>query len=131
MRCFYHSTTEAVAICKNCSRGVCRDCLTEFPNGIACKNRCEAEVEAVNQIINRGKTSYQKTSSAYSRNAIIYVMFAAAFGIWGAIEMGDRPMVGGVMLVLGIVFIIAALLNYSTSRKFMQSESQVSGRGDR
>jgi predicted transporter len=51
-------------------------------------------------------------------------MFAAAFGIWGAIEISNRAMVGGVMLVLGIVFIIAALLNYSTSRKFMQSESQ-------
>jgi predicted transporter len=51
-------------------------------------------------------------------------MFAASFGIWGAIETGERPMVGGVMLVLGLVFIIAALLNYSTSKKFMQSESQ-------
>src|SRR4030095_7607907 len=103
MLCFYHSSIEAVAICKNCSRGVCRDCAAEFPNSIACKNRCEAEVEAVNQLINRGKTSYQKTSSAYSRNAIIYVMFAAAFGIWGATEIGDRPMLGGVMLVLGLV----------------------------
>ena len=124
MRCFYHNSVEAVGICKNCYRAVCRDCATECTNGIACKNRCEGEVEAVNDIINRGKTSYQKTSSAYSRNALIYFLFAAGFGVWGAIEITRLPMLGSVMLLVTIVFIIAAVLNYSTSRKFLQSGTE-------
>jgi succinate dehydrogenase/fumarate reductase-like Fe-S protein len=72
MKCFYHNSVDAVAICKNCNRGVCPDCAAEVSNGVACKNRYEAEVEAVNYLINQNKTSYQKASSAYARNALIF-----------------------------------------------------------
>ncbi|HKE56684.1 MAG TPA: hypothetical protein VKB46_08285 [Pyrinomonadaceae bacterium] len=122
MRCFYHNTVEAVGICKNCNRGVCSECAREVTNAIACKDRCEAEAEAINEMISRGKTSYQKTSGAYSRNAIIYGLFAVTFGVWGAIEIGS--MVGSVMLLISVVFIVGAILNYSTSRKFLQSTTQ-------
>jgi hypothetical protein len=123
MRCFYHDTVDAVAICKNCNRGVCRECAAEFPNGIACKNKCEAEVEAVNLLISRNKTSHQKTSAAYSRNAIVYLMLAAVFGFWGATEVTARPVLGGPMLIAGAILVIAALFNYSTSRKFLHLDS--------
>ena len=123
MRCFYHDSTEAVAICKSCNRGVCRDCAVEFKNGVACKNRCEAEVEALNQIIDRSKTSYQKTSSAYSRNAIIYLMFAVVFGFLGVTELRERSVLGWAMLALALVFLISTFFNYSNSRRFMSSET--------
>ena len=123
MRCFYHDSTEAVAICKSCNRGICRDCAVEFKNGVACKNRCEAEVEAVNQIIDRNKTSYEKTSSAYSGNAIIYLMFAIVSGFWGLKQIANQPLVGWLMVALGLVFLVAALFNYSTSKRFMRAGS--------
>lgn len=123
MRCFNHSTVEAVAICKNCSRGLCRECATEFPNGIACRDKCEAEVEAINLLIDRNKSTHQKTSSAYSRNAIIYLMLAVVFGIWGANEVAARPVFGGPMLFAAAAFAIAAFFNYSTSRQFLDSGS--------
>jgi 1,4-dihydroxy-2-naphthoate octaprenyltransferase len=74
-------------------------------------------------MIDRGKTSHQRTSSAYSRNAIIYLMFAIVFGGWGLMGFSARPLFGWVMLLLGAVFMIAAVFNYSTSRKFMQPGS--------
>jgi hypothetical protein len=123
MRCFYHDSTEAVAICKSCNRGICRDCTVEFKNGVACKNRCEGEVEALNQIIERSKTSYQKTSSAYSRNAIVYLMFAVVFGFLGVTELRERPVLGWAMLALALVFLISTFFNYSNSRRFMKSET--------
>jgi quinol-cytochrome oxidoreductase complex cytochrome b subunit len=123
MRCFYHEIVDAVAICKNCNRGVCHECAIEFANGVACKNRCEAEVEAVNQMIDRSKTSHQKTSSAYSRNAVVYLMFAVVFGVWGVSELTARPLVGWLMALLAIIFLVAAFFSYSTSRKYMQPES--------
>src|SRR5437773_6772235 len=123
MRCFYHDNTEAVAICKSCNRGVCRDCAVEFKNGVAGKNRCEAEVEAVNHIIDRNKTSYEKTSSAYSGNAIIYLMFAIVSGFWGLKQIANQPLVGWLMVALGLVFLVAALFNYSTSKRFMRAGS--------
>jgi hypothetical protein len=44
MKCFY-SEAEAVGICKSCGRGLSRAFATEFPKGLACANRCEAEVQ--------------------------------------------------------------------------------------
>jgi hypothetical protein len=122
MHCFYHDTIDAIAICKNCSRGLCRDCSTEFANGIACKGRCENEVNAINQIINRNKTSYKKTSAAYTRNALTYLLIAIVFGVWGAAAVGTRPMLGMPMLILGVIALVAAVLNYSTGQRFLQSE---------
>ncbi len=121
MRCFYHDTVDAVAICKSCNRGVCHECAIEFTNGVACKNRCEAEVEAVNQIIDRSKTSYQNTSSAYSRNAVVYLMFAVVFGGWAAMEFTARPLLGWLMALLAIVFVIAAFFNYSTNKRYLKT----------
>lgn len=44
MKCFY-SESEAVGICKSCGRGLSRPFLSEFPKGLACANRCEADVQ--------------------------------------------------------------------------------------
>src|ERR1044072_4794704 len=112
MHCFYHDSIDAIAVCKNCSRGLCRECATEFPNGIACKGRCENEVNAINQIINRNKTSYKKTSAAYTRNALTYLLMGIVFGVWGAAEMGARRMLGMGRLALGAICGCASVRNY-------------------
>ena len=35
MKCFYHQEKDAVGICKNCNRGLCNECLTEYDKGLA------------------------------------------------------------------------------------------------
>ena len=65
MRCFYHQDADAVATCKNCGRGLCAGCAVDVGNGLACPSRCEEEVRALNRVIARNKTAYQKTSGAY------------------------------------------------------------------
>jgi hypothetical protein len=54
----------------------------------------------------------------------MYGMFAAAMGIWGIVQFSSRPMLGGVMLLLAIVFLIGASFNYSISKKFAQPGSE-------
>lgn len=44
MRCYYHTASDAVAVCMYCHRGVCTECAAEVEKGIACKDRCEDEV---------------------------------------------------------------------------------------
>ena len=53
MRCFYHPAVEAVGSCKNCMRGLCRECASEREGGLACQGRCEAEVDAISGLIRR------------------------------------------------------------------------------
>lgn len=116
MKCFYHNHFDAVALCKNCNRGVCTGCAIDVTNGTACRDRCEAQVAAVNEIIERGKTGYQKTSDAYMRNAILYGLLGAVMCLVGALTWPT----GIIMLGLGVVMLIGAMFSYSSSRKIRQ-----------
>ena len=120
MKCFYHNSNDAVGICKNCNKGICPNCSTDLLNGIACKDKCESEVEAVNQIIDRGKTGYKKTGSAYSQNSIIYLMLGVAFVVFGGMEISTRPLFGSFLLIPGMIFLVGAFFNYTTSKKFLE-----------
>src|SRR3954463_16471933 len=53
MRCFYHPQADAVGTCKHCHRGLCSGCAAEREGGLACRDRCEAAVDAVNALIRR------------------------------------------------------------------------------
>jgi len=124
MKCFYHNSVDAVAICKNCNRGICQECASELLNGVACKNRCEAEVEAVNNLINRNKTSYQKASSAYSRNALIFLLLGILFLAFGGIDISSKPSLGWFLLLGGIIFLIGALFYFSIGKKYSQKDAE-------
>jgi hypothetical protein len=125
MKCFYHNVIDAVAICKNCSRGICQDCAAELLNGVACKNRCEDEVEAVNRLINRNKTAYQKTSSAYSRNALIFLLLGILFLAFGGIHISSNSSFGWFLILGGSIFLIGALLYFSIGKKYSQKDMEI------
>ncbi|MBI2834374.1 MAG: hypothetical protein HYX76_08110 [Acidobacteria bacterium] len=115
MRCFYHRERDAVATCKNCGRGVCPDCAVDVGNGLACRDRCEAEVRSLNEIISRNKTAYQKTQSAYARTALFYAVVALACALAAVMDWRGY---GWVLGPAGVIFAVAAYLHYSTGRKF-------------
>ncbi len=45
MRCFYHSEAEAVGICGACGKGLCRGCAHDMDYCLACRDKCEADVQ--------------------------------------------------------------------------------------
>ncbi len=92
--------------------------MTELLNGVACKNRCEAEVEAVNNLINRNKTVYQKTSSAYSRNALIFLLLGILFLAYSWINETSNSSFDWFLLFAGIIFLIGALFYFSIGKKY-------------
>lgn len=104
MKCFYHNEVDAVALCKNCSRGVCRACAADVTNGTACLDRCESQVAAMNEVFERNKTGYQKASGAYSRNAILYLVLGLIMCLIGALTLPS----GLVMLALGAAMLMGA-----------------------
>ena len=123
MKCFYHPQTDAIGICKNCNKGLCQECAVDIGNGIACKARCEAEVRAINEIVSRNKTVYQKTSEAYARNATTYVLIGLAFLGFGIFTVIVTPRIAPLAFLIipfGIICLIAAGFNYSTSRKLQK-----------
>lgn len=114
MNCFYHPQVGAVAICKNCNKGLCGDCAVDVENGMACKGRCEAEVLAINAIINRSKTAFQKTGN-------VYIALSIPFGILGLLvcfgSLVSQKKDSGAFL-LGVFLIVMSVIFFVYGRKF-------------
>jgi hypothetical protein len=115
MKCFYHAQVDAVAVCKNCGRGLCPGCAVDLGNGTACRGRCEAEVQALVELQQRSKTGYQKAASAAGRTALWLSLTCLAFVAAGLVAWNSG---GGMLLFFGAVFLLGAVFSYITARRF-------------
>ena len=114
-------------MCKSCNRGLCLDCLVDVPPGVACRGKCEADVAAVNLVIQRSKTAYQKTGVAYRRNAIATVimgLFFIGFGVLPILVSDNYAAL--FMAPLGCVFLLWSYFSYRSGKQI----SEVSDRSD-
>jgi hypothetical protein len=121
MKCFNHDTSDAVAVCKNCGKALCHSCAADVGNGIACAGTCEQEVRALNELIGRNRAASQKTSGAYYKNAIVFVLLALVL-LYLAVDAYQTQRTPLLVLTGGtaIVFFLAAFFNYSTGQKFIK-----------
>ncbi len=108
MRCFYHEDREAVGSCKSCGKGVCRDCAVDLIKGLACRGHCEADAQALIQLIDRNiqlsatSTSLIKSSRGVrSSTAVFQFVIGAVFIGWGLTDLERLKF----LLVLGAGFI--------------------------
>ena len=114
MHCFNHTIVEAVGICKNCNKGLCRECISELENGIACKSTCVDEVNALNVLIAKNKKAYSRTAGSFYRNAFIYGALSIVFIVWGIKENYLRNF----LVPAGIIFLIGAGFMVMNANKY-------------
>ncbi len=122
MKCFHHSAVDAVAVCKACSRALCHACLTLVDGSCSCRGRCESDVAAMNELVERGRSAYQKTSAAYSYAGIFSAIFGtifAALGLLAAASEETRAM-GAVLALFGLVFAGYGVAQLVTARRMRQ-----------
>lgn len=107
MRCFYHEDREAVGSCKSCGKGLCRECAVDFAKGLACRGPCEADVQALIQLIEHNiqmtATSQELLRSSRgvrSGNAYFNLALGVLFVLWG---LSDERM--WFIMVMGVGFI--------------------------
>jgi len=120
MKCFYHPESDAVGICKACQKGLCPECAVDVGNGLACKEKCEDEVRAINEFAEKNKTLYQKAAGANYRNAVLYGLSAALFLVPGLFFVGKNNAVSGLLIIMGIFFFLGSLFSYISGRKLSQ-----------
>jgi hypothetical protein len=108
MRCFYHEEREAVGSCKSCGKGLCRDCAVDLTKGLACPGRCEADAQALIQLIDRNiqlsaasANIIKSSRGARSSTAIFQFVTGAVFIAWGLTDLERLKF----LLVLGAGFI--------------------------
>jgi hypothetical protein len=121
MKCFNHPDTDAIGICKTCNKGICKECVVDVGNGLACKNSCENEVLMLNELLSRSKTTHQKTGKAYTSGAIIYGLLGSLFLLFGLINVtlwGSNNLgLAFFTIFCGLIFLIGAALTYKSGRK--------------
>jgi hypothetical protein len=115
MKCFNHVGADAVGVSKSCGRGLCRDCVTQVGLSVSCKGGCETVVQTMNDLVERGRTAYTKTSATQMRTGIITILLGTLFLIFG-IATGIRkpwdyflPAAGILFALLGVSLIFSAL----------------------
>ncbi|MBI4651644.1 hypothetical protein HY745_10245 [Candidatus Desantisbacteria bacterium] len=124
MKCYYHVEKDAIGICKNCNKGLCKECAVDVTNGLACNNSCEEEVKKINEIISRGKTAYRKTGKAYLHNAIIYGLLGLFFVLIGFYSLFTDGHSSSVLFILpaGIILLLGGFFSYTNSKKISKIE---------
>jgi hypothetical protein len=123
MRCFYHQDREAVGACKSCGKGLCPECAVDLGKGLACRGRCEADVQAViklvdqnvrqmgevQSIMNRNRSVLKQARSTRFATGVLYSVVGVIFTGLGASDMERFTFafaLGVALLVYG-VFLLA------------------------
>ena len=122
MKCFNHSTVEAVAVCRSCGRALCHDCIAEVGLSCSCKGRCESVVATTNDLVERGRTAYQKTSTLQLRNGIFVILFGVVFVSLAVFRfsVGDASEWTYFFLAAGVLFAGMGVASLISARRFRQ-----------
>ena len=119
MNCFNHPELPALGICKSCGKGLCRDCLAEVPDGLACKNRCEDRVGFINRIIDGNKQALAAANRHVRSGAIFAIasgLIFCAFGFLPYFIAGQKTAL--FLGVVGIVLLASGLFRLSSKAQY-------------
>ena len=116
MKCFYDDR-DAVGVCKYCGRGVCHESAVTVAQGLACKARCEREVETLMGVIGKSRTAYQRTAAIYGRSGLTTALFGLLFLGFGIVEQQYLDRMAVFFDAAGLIILLSAGFAYYTRRK--------------
>ncbi len=110
MRCFKHNDAEAVGICRNCLKGVCKECAIEVKNGIVCSDSCA-------EVINAYKKEHPVRAQLYL--PILFIITGGAFFYYSYEDKNLRLLsfLGIAFWGIGIRALFAIKKTITTSKK--------------
>ena len=122
MKCFYHQTVDAVSLCKSCSRALCPNCIAQVGLSSSCRNRCEADVGTLNDLLERGRTAYQKTGAIWFRSGIFSLLLGGVFMIFGVpgLVSDSRSEWDYFLFGIGLLFAGWSVAQFISSRRISQ-----------
>ena len=109
MDCFQHQDIAAVAVCRNCFRGVCSGCAMPYADGVGCSQHCYDKAQSTTRVI---ENSVLAQRGARFTRFLLPVFFVAlgglflAFGSRNGFKWGFDTMAGALFAMLGIVLAV-------------------------
>jgi hypothetical protein len=107
MKCFYNPSEDAIGTCKSCGKGLSFSYATEYPKGLACKGKCEADVQNLIALVDQN-VAMRSTSASLVRGTPsgLYAAFLLYFIMGGAfIWMGSEHDGLSPILFIGVAFL--------------------------
>jgi len=115
MKCFNHPDNDAVASCKQCSKGLCAGCAKDTGVGIICSPACEEDLKSVRAMLERSRKIYPMAAKTHFRNAIWLTALALVFIVFGVIS--DRGFLSHYLIAFGVVVLLGAAFSAFNSRR--------------
>lgn len=109
MRCFVHRDTEAVGLCRGCSKGLCPACLVDLGHAITCHGACEQKAHTLHRQLQQTDTVLRsQTRNRFFLPAFVMVMGAAfmIFASDGRTLLNFGTVVGGGFVLFGLVLLV-------------------------
>ncbi len=129
MNCYKHSDRAAVGICKSCGKGLCRDCLTELPDALACREVCESRARLINQIIDNNARIISAARLQIRMSGITSVVLGGIFILlaWWSQNQFESVLVVATFGSLGAVLVVHGLMRLNRKAQYPRIEDQSRG----
>jgi hypothetical protein len=118
MNCYYHPNQPAVGLCKHCQRGLCIACAADVEGSLACVDRHEEQVRALEALTARNLLQAGRVGSVYRRNAVFYSLVGVLFAWFGYYQLRFAGLQALFLLFIGLFLLYAAVANFLESRKY-------------
>ncbi len=114
MKCYTHNQVDAIGICKHCYKALCVDCCSDLNNGLACKDKHEAQVTHLNQLIENNKKAYASQPKATLLANLPTLILGILFIMFGYRENITF------LFVMGFVMVIFTIINLIYNRRYFK-----------
>ena len=93
------------------------ECAGIVEDVLACANRHEDEVRALEQLTRRSMLQSRRAGVAYVRNAIFYGLVGVLFAGFGWLQLRFLGIQAVFFILIGVFLLYAAIANFLESRK--------------
>ena len=111
MSCFNHAEKKAAGCCKNCGRILCHECIASLPS-VACKNRCEEKVQAIDAFME--KSVHSRYSTPIIANYLVTLLLAVLAIMLYNIDFQVYGIIIGILALLQLINTLRTLRQNTT-----------------
>ena len=117
MVCYAHRDRQAVAVCKNCHRGICQDCAIPDEHGFACSEECHQEILASNDMAETSRMLIASQRGQTPVTTIMLLVLGLASLVWGLLYLIGGESFGWYPGCLGAFFIALGIASYRNMKR--------------
>ena len=118
MNCFNHENSKAIGICKHCYKALCKECVVDLGNGLACKEH-ENEVKELNKLVSKNIKIHSNMPKNTSFTNLFYLFLGVVFIIFGYNFDGKYF---NLPFIMGIGFVVFSLVIFFRSKVLFKDE---------